>query len=110
MSDPWPGLVPSATSPAAIVNAGIWIATETSCSVPMLPQSLMTTLTTMSDYRFVGLSDQVTWTCERYPQGCWRCRLRVLTRWPRPYRHFNCGPERGFPGVPLLAVGGEEDR
>ena len=74
------------------------------CGVPMPPLSSMTTwTTTMSDYRFVSLSDQVAWTCQRYPRGCWKCRLRVLVRWPRPYRHFNCGPERGFPGVPPLA-------
>ncbi len=57
----------------------------------------------MSEYRFVSLSDPVTWTCKRYPEGCWKCRLRVLILWPRPYRHFNCGPERGFPGVPLVS-------
>ena len=68
----------------------------------------------MTDNRFVfmSVSDPVYWTCERYPRGCWMCRLRVLVRWPRPYRHFNCGPERGFPGVPTLAdllADGEKD-
>ena len=67
----------------------------------------------VSDWRFVSVSDAVTWTCERYPEGCWRCRARKLIRWPRPYRHWNCGPERGFPGVPsladLLAAGDENE-
>ncbi len=63
----------------------------------------------MSDWRFVSVSDPVTWTCERYPDGCWKCRLRKRVRWPRPYRHFNCGPERGFPGVPLVCWDGSDE-
>ena len=67
---------------------------------------------TMADWRFVSVSDPVTWTCERYPRGCWKCRTRQLIRWPRPYRHFGCGPARDpFPGVPSLAdliAAGEE--
>ena len=54
-------------------------------------------------WQFFEMSEAVTWTVERKPQGCWKCRLRALIRWPRPYRHFGCGPERGFPGVPTLA-------
>jgi hypothetical protein len=61
-------------------------------------------------FRFASLSDPVTWTCQHYPEGCWKCRLRKRVRWPRPYRHFNCGPERGFPGVPLMSeLGGDSD-
>lgn len=63
-------------------------------------------------YRFAGMSDAITWTAERKPRGCWKCHLRALIRWPRPYRHFGCGPERGFPGVPSLAdlIDGEDKR
>ena len=63
----------------------------------------------MRDWEYVSVSDQVTWTCERKVRGCWKCRLRALVRWPRPYRHFNCGPVADpFPGIPVIDVGGEE--
>jgi hypothetical protein len=55
------------------------------------------------DWRFVSMSDPVYWTCERRPKGCWKCRVRKVARWPRPYRHWNCGPVRDpFPGVPTI--------
>lgn len=65
----------------------------------------------MSDWRFVSVSELVMWTCERYPEGCRWCRLRKRVRWPRPYRHFGCGPERGFPGIPVIGElgGGSEN-
>ena len=53
-------------------------------------------------YRLVSMSEHVAWVVVHYERGCWRCRLRVRFRWPRPYRHFNCGPARGFPGVARL--------
>lgn len=56
----------------------------------------------MTGWQDWHLSDSVTWTVEHFPRGCWRCRLRARLRWPRPYRHFNCGPADKFPGVARL--------
>lgn len=56
-----------------------------------------------SPYRFVSMSEPVTWVAVRREHGCWKCRLRVFVHWPRPFRHFGCGPAVDpFPGMARL--------